>query len=44
MFFVGKFILMPYYRGENTLFDVLPLTVNVTIGHDYVKILEPFQV
>ena len=44
MFFVGKFTLMPYYRGENTLFDVSPSTMNVTVGHDSVKILEPFQV
>lgn len=43
-FSAGLYTLVPYYRGENTLFDVSPSSVDVRVGHDSVKILEPFQV
>lgn len=44
MLLAGVFTLVPHYRGENTLFDVSPSSVDVSVGHDSVKILEPFQV
>lgn len=44
MVFPGKYTLIPYYKGENTLFDVSPASVEVSVGHDSVKIAKPFQV
>lgn len=35
---------MPYYRGENTLFDVSPSSKDISVGHESVKLLEAFQV
>jgi len=40
----GKYTLVPYYQGENTLFDVSPASVEIAVGHDFFKIPKPFEV
>lgn len=40
----GKFKLVPFYRGENTVFDVSPTSIEVFVGHDNVILVEPFKV
>ncbi|XP_024394078.1 uncharacterized protein [Physcomitrium patens] len=40
----GQYTLVPYYRGENTLFDVSPSSKDISVGHESVKLLEAFQV
>lgn len=40
----GKYTLVPYYRGENTLFDVSPASAEVSVGHESYEIAKPFQV
>ncbi|KAJ0791010.1 putative carboxypeptidase-like, regulatory domain superfamily [Helianthus annuus] len=36
--------LIPYYKGENTVFDVSPPSVTVTVQHDHATVSEKFQV
>ncbi|KAJ0973589.1 hypothetical protein J5N97_021548 [Dioscorea zingiberensis] len=36
--------LVPYYKGENTVFDVSPHSVTVSVEHQHVTIPEKFQV
>lgn len=40
----GVYKLIPYYKGENTVFDVSPPSVVVTVPHDHATISEKFQV
>jgi len=40
----GSYILVPFYKGDNIKFDVVPPQVSVDISHDSVLIEEPFQV
>ncbi|KVH17785.1 Carbohydrate-binding-like fold, partial [Cynara cardunculus var. scolymus] len=39
----GAYELIPYYKGENTIFDVSPPSVAVTVKHDHATISEKFQ-
>ncbi|KAJ0979944.1 hypothetical protein J5N97_015418 [Dioscorea zingiberensis] len=40
----GVYELVPYYKGENTVFDVSPPSVTVSVEHQHVTIPEKFQV
>lgn len=40
----GVYELVPYYKGENTVFDVSPASVPVTVQHGHATISEKFQV
>lgn len=40
----GKYRLLPFYKGENTIFDVSPPSMEVLVGHSHVTISQPFQV
>ncbi|XP_071689841.1 uncharacterized protein [Rutidosis leptorrhynchoides] len=40
----GVYELIPYYKGENTVFDVYPPSVAVTVQHDHAILSETFQV
>lgn len=40
----GKYKLVPFYRGENTVFDVSPASIEVDIGHNNMFLAEPFKV
>lgn len=40
----GSYELIPYYKGENTVFDVSPTVVSVSVEHQHVTIPQKFQV
>lgn len=40
----GKYRLLPFYKGENTIFDVSPPSMEVLVEHSHVNISQPFQV
>lgn len=40
----GTYELIPYYKGENTVFDVSPPVMSVTVEHQHVTIPQTFQV
>lgn len=40
----GVYEVIPYYKGENTVFDVSPPSVVVTVKHDHETISGKFQV
>ncbi|XP_027099594.2 uncharacterized protein [Coffea arabica] len=40
----GVYKLVPFYKGENTVFDVSPPSVLVTVGHEHTKVIQKFQV
>lgn len=40
----GSYKLVPYYKGENTVFDVSPSSVPVSVAHQHVTVLQKFQV
>ncbi|KAK3194298.1 hypothetical protein Dsin_025608 [Dipteronia sinensis] len=40
----GSYELVPYYKGENTVFDVSPPLVTVSVKHQHVTVPERFQV
>ncbi|KAK1574965.1 hypothetical protein Q3G72_001403 [Acer saccharum] len=40
----GSYELIPYYKGENTVFDVSPPLVTVSVKHQHVTVPERFQV
>ncbi|XP_038980298.1 nodal modulator 1 [Phoenix dactylifera] len=40
----GIYELLPYYKGENTTFDVSPPSMSVSIEHHHVTIPQKFQV
>lgn len=40
----GVYELLPYYKGENTIFDVSPSSMVVPIEHHHVKVSQKFQV
>jgi len=40
----GSYELVPYYKGENTVFDVSPPSVSVNIKHQHVTVPQKFQV
>ncbi|KAK8998240.1 hypothetical protein V6N11_083633 [Hibiscus sabdariffa] len=40
----GIYELIPYYKGENTLFDVSPSVVSVSVGHQHVTVPQKFEV
>eukprot|EP00250_Pteridium_aquilinum_P020313 c24781_g1_i1 orf=109-3804(+) len=40
----GKYKLVPFYRGENTVFDVSPASIEVDISHSNTILPEPFKV
>ncbi|KAL6494630.1 hypothetical protein OROGR_031430 [Orobanche gracilis] len=40
----GTFKLIPFYKGENTVFDVSPPSVVVSVQHDHVIVPQKFQV
>ncbi|KAL2934972.1 Nodal modulator 3 [Bienertia sinuspersici] len=40
----GVYELVPYYKGENTIFDVSPSTVSVTVEHSHATVPQKFQV
>lgn len=41
---VGKYVAMPFYKGEHITFDVVPAKEEFTVNHGSVIIKEPFQV
>ncbi|KAF3436558.1 hypothetical protein FNV43_RR23650 [Rhamnella rubrinervis] len=40
----GSYGLIPYYKGENTVFDVSPPLMSVTVKHQHVTVPQKFQV
>ncbi|XP_050236465.1 uncharacterized protein LOC126686455 [Mercurialis annua] len=40
----GHYELVPFYRGENTVFDVSPPVISVSVDHQHVTIPQKFQV
>ena len=40
----GSYGLVPYYKGENTVFDVSPPVMSVTVKHQHVTVPQKFQV
>jgi len=42
--FTGSYELVPYYKGENTVFDVSPSSVPVNVKHQHVTVPQKFQV
>lgn len=40
----GKYELVPHYKGENTVFDVSPPVMPVSVEHQHVTVPEKFQV
>ncbi|EXB28568.1 hypothetical protein L484_009727 [Morus notabilis] len=40
----GSYKLIPYYKGENTVFDVSPPVLSVTVQHQHVTVPQKFQV
>lgn len=40
----GVFKLIPYYKGENTIFDVSPAFVSVSVEHNHAAVPQKFQV
>ncbi|OVA02510.1 hypothetical protein BVC80_9091g9 [Macleaya cordata] len=40
----GAYELLPYYKGENTVFDVSPPSVLVSVEHRHVTVGQKFQV
>ncbi|XP_052184978.1 uncharacterized protein LOC127796711 [Diospyros lotus] len=40
----GVYELIPYYKGENTIFDVSPPSMLVSVEHDHATIIQKFQV
>lgn len=41
---VGTYKLVPFYKGENTVFDVSPPSMLVSVQHDHAVISQRFQV
>ncbi|KAI0511557.1 hypothetical protein KFK09_012187 [Dendrobium nobile] len=39
----GVYDLLPYYKGENTVFDVSPPSMTVTVEHHHVTVSQKFQ-
>ncbi|CAK9310181.1 unnamed protein product [Citrullus colocynthis] len=40
----GRYELLPYYKGENTIFDVSPRIISVNVDHQHTTISQKFQV
>lgn len=40
----GVYKLIPFYKGENTIFDVSPSSMSISVQHDHVIVPEKFQV
>ncbi|KAL5561032.1 hypothetical protein UlMin_030779 [Ulmus minor] len=40
----GRFGLIPFYKGENTVFDVSPPVISLTVEHQHVTVPQKFQV
>ncbi|XP_030454773.2 uncharacterized protein LOC115676056 [Syzygium oleosum] len=40
----GTYELRPYYKGENTVFDVSPPVLSISVEHQHVMIPQKFQV
>lgn len=40
----GSYELVPYYKGENTVFDVSPPSVSINVKHQHVVVPQKFQV
>ncbi|CAH9140431.1 unnamed protein product [Cuscuta epithymum] len=40
----GTYKLIPFYKGENTIFDVSPSSVVVSVMHDHTTVPQKFQV
>ncbi|CAK9152882.1 unnamed protein product [Ilex paraguariensis] len=40
----GVFELVPFYKGENTVFDVSPPFMSVSVQHDHATVPQKFQV
>ncbi|CAM8928070.1 unnamed protein product [Rhodiola kirilowii] len=40
----GTYKLVPYYKGENTVFDVHPPFISVTVEHHHLAVPQKFQV
>lgn len=40
----GEYELVPYYKGENTVFDILPPSIMVSVEHHDVLVDQKFQV
>lgn len=40
----GTYELLPFYKGENTVFDVSPPLMNVSVQHHHITIAQKFQV
>jgi hypothetical protein len=40
----GSYKLVPFYKGEHTVFDVSPSELSVTVGHGGASVEKPFTV
>ncbi|CAA7388395.1 unnamed protein product [Spirodela intermedia] len=40
----GRYELLPFYKGENTVFDVSPPSLSVSVEHRHISISQKFQV
>lgn len=43
-FLAGRYELIPFYKGENTVFDVSPPVASVIVEHQHVTVPQKFQV
>lgn len=40
----GNYRIIPFYKGEKIVFDILPAEHSVTVGHDHLQLGDVFQV
>ncbi|EPS72179.1 hypothetical protein M569_02578, partial [Genlisea aurea] len=40
----GTYEIIPFYKGENTIFDVSPSSMLVSVHHDHIRVPQTFQV
>jgi hypothetical protein len=44
LLYAGSYELLPYYKGENTVFDISPSSLSVSVEHSHLTIPQKFQV
>lgn len=44
LLYAGSYELLPYYKGENTVFDISPSSLPVSVEHSHLTIPQKFQV
>lgn len=44
LLYAGSYELLPYYKGENTVFDISPSSLPVSVEHSHFTVPQKFQV